>query len=149
MALTDAATGDGPVERATAAMRELTDDGWVRARPTLVDRLTRALRPSAPVQGRHLFGPFTVRTAVVVARVRTALDRRGDLRTLRVVCDIDGDGRLTGVAVTVSARFGTRIPGMAPTVRADVARAVADTVGSAFLPAQVTVDLHVADVHLA
>ncbi|MGF0115042.1 hypothetical protein ACQFYA_01790 [Promicromonospora sp. Marseille-Q5078] len=145
---------DDLLARAAAGMRELTDDGWVRARRSVLARVLSTVRPSAQVVGRHGDGPFVVATSLVVDRVRAALDDPdGEVRVTDVRCLIgpadDGGGapELEGVTVILSVRFGTRIADAAELVRAAAADAVSAALGTDFEQHRVSVDLHVADVH--
>ncbi len=140
---------DPVLDRAADTLRELTDAGWVRARPHVVQRALRALRPSVPVRARHDAGDFTVGADVLAARLRATLDRRADVRVTRVACTVGTEGELEAVAVGLDIRFGVPIATMSASVRAESARTISAVLGTGFPPDRVVVDLCVTDVHPA
>ncbi|MFI2105310.1 hypothetical protein ACH436_18610 [Isoptericola sp. NPDC019693] len=154
MAVTPDGEHDHVLARAAAGLRELTDEGWVRARASVLDRVLRAVRPSAHVAGRHAGGTFALATALLADRVRAALDDpEGEVRVDDVRCTVGtpGPGAVAGeldaVLVVLSVRFGSRLADTAARVRAAAADAVSAALGADFDARRVTVDLHIADVH--
>jgi len=154
MAVTSDGDHDHVLARAAEGLRELTDEGWVRARESVLARVLRAVRPSDHVAGRHAGGRFALATPLLVDRVRAALDvPEGEVRVLDVRCVVGPPaqdavaGELEAVTVVLSVRFGSRIAGTAELARGAAADAVSAALGADFDARLVTVDLHVADVH--
>lgn len=157
MAMTDpadAVPGGAPADdllaRAADSLREITDEGWVRARESVLRRVLRTGRPSQRVVGRHDHGTFTVATDVLAHQVRAEVDAAvGEARVTDVRCAVGPDGELESMVVVLSVRFGARIAGVAAAARTTAARTVVLTLGTPFRVEGVTLDLHVADVHPA
>ncbi|MFD6135563.1 hypothetical protein [Isoptericola sp. NPDC060257] len=154
MAVTPDGDQDHVLTRAAAGLRELTDEGWVRARESVLARVLRVVRPSAHVAGRHAGGRFALATPLLVARVRAALDDpEGEIRVVDVRCVVGPPaqdavaGELEAVMIVLSVRFGGRIADIAELARGVAADAVSSALGADFDARLVTVDLHVADVH--
>ncbi|GAA4843460.1 hypothetical protein GCM10023221_22040 [Luteimicrobium xylanilyticum] len=138
---------DDLLARAASTLRELTDDGWVRARPAVLERTLRVLRGSDSVVGRHADGEFRAATAVLVAEIRRAVDGLTTVRTQRVSCSLADGGTLEALAVEVSVAYGSSIAAVADDVRTAARRAASETLGVTLQPDQVVVDLVVDDVH--
>ncbi|NAZ75287.1 hypothetical protein GTQ99_07595 [Kineococcus sp. T13] len=143
----DRAGGEDALDLAAAALRAHTEDGWVLARPGLLERVRRAFRPSAPVLGTHELGDFRVAADVVVDGLRTAVDALPDAAADRISCSTGGDDRLESVLVEVAVAFGTPLPALAGRVRRVVVARLRELLGEA-APAEeaVQVDVHVGDV---
>lgn len=136
--------------RAADSMREITDEGWVQIRDSVLSRVLRTVRPSRHVAGQHEDGAFTVATAILVSRIRAVLESRdGQVQVLDVGCAVDAEGRLESVNVTLSIRFGASISQVTARARSTAADVVSRTLGLEFPARQVIVDLHIADVHPA
>lgn len=142
-------TSDDLLARAAGALREITDSGWLLARDSVLERIRRTVRPAPHVTGHHAHGRFTLATPVLVDRLRRAVERSTHVRVLAVLADTGtGTGtELTGVALRLSVPYGESILDAAAATRAAVVAEVRTTLGTPFGPEQVTVDLHVADVH--
>ncbi|GMA23225.1 hypothetical protein GCM10025864_09840 [Luteimicrobium album] len=140
-------SGDELLARAASTLRALTDDGWVRAHPRVLERALRVVRPARSVVGRHAHGTFEVAVPVLVTRIREHLDDIGDVRTLKVTCVVDDDDDLDSVRVEVSVAFGSAIAAVAERVRTEVRHVVAAATGVRLDADQVAVDLMVEDVH--
>lgn len=139
---------DEVVARAAGTLREITDAGWVRARESVLERVRRTLRPAPHVAGRHADGRFTVATSILVDRLRRAVDGSTPARVLDVQVDVGPDAELEGVALRLSAAYGSPIGPDAEAARAAVLTEVERTLGTSLGPEQVTVDVHIADVHV-
>ena len=143
-----AASLDHLLDRAAATLREHTDEGWVRARDSLVARVLSAVRPSSPVRGRHAHGSYFVATAVLSGAVRRALEPHTRARLLRLTFDTTADHTLTAVTAQVSAQFDEPLVPLADEVRRIIADRLRACLGTPDLPeAIVRVDLVVADVY--
>jgi uncharacterized alkaline shock family protein YloU len=138
---------DALLDRAAETLRELTDSGWVRARDSVLDRVRRAVRPSAAVTGRHADGAFTLATPVLTDRIRRAVDAVTEARVLDLRPEVDADGELLGIALRISVAYGSSVAADAESARAAVVAEVRRSLGTEFEAERVTVDLHVADVH--
>ncbi|MBW0253473.1 hypothetical protein [Cellulomonas sp. PS-H5] len=139
---------DEVVARAAGTLREITDAGWVRAREAVLERVRRTLRPAPHVAGRHSDGQFTVATPVLVDRLRRAVDGATPARVLDVQVDVGPEVELDGVALRLSVAYGSPIGPDAEAARAAVLAEVERTLGVPLEPARVTVDVHIADVHV-
>jgi hypothetical protein len=139
---------DDLLDRAAGTLREITDDGWIRARESVLARVLRTVRPSRQIAGRHEHAAFTVTSDLLADQVRATVDAAvPEARTIDVRCAVGPDDELESVVVVLSVRYGERIADAADTARVVTARAVERTLGTAFRPRDVAVDLHVADVH--
>lgn len=152
MAVNGEADGKRPerdvLARAAEGMREITDDGWVRVRGSVLARVLRTVRPTRHVIGRHAYGAFTVASGVLVSQVRDAVDGHDErVRVLDVRCATDDQGYLESVGIAVSVLFGSRIARVTASTRAVTAERISRTIGTDFPLDRVIVDLHVADVH--
>ncbi|WP_432522627.1 hypothetical protein [Kineococcus sp. SYSU DK006] len=143
----DRARGEEVLGLAAAALRAHTEEGWVLARPGLLERVRRAFRPSAPVLGTHELGDFRVAADVVVDGLRTAVDALPDAAADRISCSTGDDDRLEAVLVEVVVAFGTHLPALAGRVRSVVTARLRELLGDA-APGEeaVEVDVHVGDV---
>jgi hypothetical protein len=148
------ADGSGPetnedlLARAARSLREITDDGWVQARDSVLARVLRAVRPSQEIAGQHEHGTFTLAADILTNRVRAAVDQAiKQVQVTDVRCAIGPHDQLESVVVVLSIRFGTRITNVAATTRATTAATVSQTLGTSFRTEDVTLDLHIADVH--
>jgi len=139
---------DEVVARAAGTLREITDAGWVRAREAVLERVRRTLRPGPHVAGRSADGRFTVATPVLVDVLRRAVDGATPARVLDVQVDVDPDAELAGVALRLSVAYGSPIGPDAAAARSAVLAEVQRTLGTALVPERVTVDVHIADVHV-
>lgn len=138
---------DELLARAAGTLREITDDGWVRARSSVLDRVRRTLRPAPHVTGQHAGGTFTVATPVVVDRVRHAVDRATTARVLDVRVEVGAGARLDVLALRLSVAYGTSVTRTADAARVACAAEVERVLGTPFGPDRVAVDVHIADVH--
>lgn len=138
---------DELVARAAGTLREITDAGWIRARPGVLERVRRTLRPAPHVAGRHADGRFTVATSVLADLLRRAVDDATPARVLDVLTDVGPDAELAGVALRLSVAYGSPVGPDAEAARAAVLAEVERTLGTPLGPDRVTVDVHISDVH--
>jgi len=131
---------------ATSALRAHTDSGWRAARPGVLDRVRRAVRPSAPVRGRHGAGEFTVASGVLATRVAAVVDRSPAASARRVSCVADAHQELETVLVELAVEFGAELLSVSREVRSSVLAEVERLIGYRIPESVVVVDVHVADV---
>lgn len=145
---TGAETNEDLLARAAHSLREITDDGWVQARDSVLARVLRAVRPSPEISGQHEHGTFTLAADILTNRVRAAVDRAvEEVQVADVRCTVGPRQEVESVVVVLSIRFGARITDVAATTRATTAATVSQTLGTSFRVEDVTLDLHIADVH--
>ncbi|WP_146197154.1 hypothetical protein [Serinibacter arcticus] len=147
--MTDHDPLDEILASAARELRQSSDAGWVRAKDGIAARLLAALRPSQPVLATHGEGTFTVASTVLVAKVDLALAAVPRARVLRIGVETDDDQRLTGLALALSVQFPHPITEQAEAAREAALTAVHETTGIRLEPERISVDVMVADVHLA
>ncbi|ACQ81711.1 conserved hypothetical protein [Beutenbergia cavernae DSM 12333] len=132
---------------ATSMLREHTDDGWIHARPTVLERLRGAIRPSQELRGRTDDGDaYAVSASVVEQRLRHRVDDGERVAVSRTAFTADDDGRLTSVALHVVVRFGEPVLALGEDVRT-IARAELERIlGPHAGRAEILVDIAVTDV---
>ncbi|SEE80652.1 hypothetical protein [Ruania alba] len=134
--------------RAAGELRQLTDDGWVRAERGVLDRVARALRAAPQVRGRHDGGTFLLAGTVLSARVAAEVDRVPGARAFSVHVSTDDGDWLDGVTVALSVAYGTQISAVSAEARRVAAATATAALGVRVTTDQVVVDVVVEDVHL-
>ncbi|UFU06678.1 hypothetical protein [Ruania halotolerans] len=134
--------------RAAGELRQLTDDGWVRAERGVLDRVTRALRNAPSVRGVHAGGEFLLSATVLSAQVAERVDTVPDARAFSVHITTDDDDRLDGLTITLSVAYGAPIGPVSEQARLAAAAAATDALGDEVSGDRVTVDVIVEDVHV-
>jgi hypothetical protein len=150
MAVSEDGQGTRALAAAAQSLRAHTDTGWHEVRPGLLDRVRRAVRPAAPVRGRHADGEFTVSSAVLATRVGAVVDRVPGARVRRVSCVTDesrGTEDLATVLVETAVEFGAELVPVSAAVRAAVLAELSAVLGYRVPERVVLVDVHVADVY--
>ncbi|QOR70916.1 hypothetical protein IM660_00925 [Ruania alkalisoli] len=132
--------------RAAGELRQLTDDGWVRAEQSVLDRVARALRSARPVRGRHEGGDFFLSSTVLSARVGTRVDSIPGVRASSVRIITDDVDHLEAVTLAVSVAYGQTIADVGSRARGEAAAAASEALGVQVRTDQVTVDVLVEDV---
>lgn len=144
--MSDHEHGEHLLAAATSALRAHTDSGWRAARPGVLDRVRRAVRPSAPVRGLHGAGEFTVASGVLAARVAAVVDRTPAASARRVSCVAGVDEELETVLVELAVEFGAELLSVSRDVRSTVLAEIERLIGYRIPESVVVVDVHVADV---
>lgn len=139
---------DDLLDVAAAGLRRHTDTGWVAVAPGALAGALAAVRPSAPVRGRHDAGEFLVAADVLRRRVRVLLDADPRVRLRRAHVRTHDDDTLAELALELSAAYLEPLAPLAQDVRTAVAARLREDLGDPALPDDVVrVDLVVVDVH--
>lgn len=139
--------GQASLAAATSVLRAHTDNGWRAVRPGLIDRVRAAVRPSAPVRGRHGAGEFTVACDVLAHHVGRVVDAVPSISVHRVSCVAGADQDLETVLVEVAVEFGTELLAVSRSVRSATHAEIERVIGFRVPDQVVLVDVHVADVY--
>ncbi|UFU03145.1 hypothetical protein LQF12_00590 [Ruania suaedae] len=134
--------------RAAGELRQLTDDGWVRAEASVLDRVSRALRTVRPVRGRHRSGVFFLSSIVLSARVGARVDVIAGVRASSVRILTDDADNLDAVTLTVGVAYGRAIAEVSASARRAAASAASEALGVRVSTDQIAVDVVVDDVYL-
>ena len=135
-------SGDDALVQATQLLRQHTDAGWTAISADILHRALRAVRPSAPVRGRHDLGDFFIAGDVVVARLRQAIDAVPNAAASRITCTTGDHQQLTTVTIQIVAAYGTHLITLARKVRAAATRSLTNELGE-LAPAHDAIHTHV------
>ncbi len=141
-----AATSPALVRAATQSLQDRRDPRWVEISDRVLARALRATRRSPLIRARSASGVVHVSEQVLVAYIRDAVDGVvPDAALLHVRTDLVGGDTLTGVTLSLVARYGVELLPAADEIRRLTAACLVEVLG----PVDVPVGLDLLHVHFA